>query len=288
MPKPLVYSGKEGAERESVDGYIADFVRYASRLRIEAYLNDDGESDANADADRYSDVTIQDAIDAMLRVQDDQQDTTTTKEDDDDRADTHPPSFVQRIAHKLKRPIHTLSQPSTAHIPTLHVTSFEKDNDSNGHVAFLTAASNLRALCYSIPPSSPLETRRIAGRIVPAMITTTALVSALSCLELVKLVQGVELGAHRNAFVNLALPFFAFTAPLGTVEREGLNGERYTIWDRIVVKEGERDGGVGISFWRVMRKVRRKVLASGSGDEGGMDDDGGDCKYILRSVPPVH
>ena len=70
------------------------------------------------------------------------------------------------------------------------------------------------------------------------MITTTALVSALSCLELVKLVQGVELGEHRNAFVNLALPFFAFTAPLGAEEREGLNGERYMIWDRIVVKEG--------------------------------------------------
>ena len=58
-----------------------------------------------------------------------------------------------------------------------------------------------------------METQRVAGRIVPA-ITTTAFVSALSCIEFMKLVQGLSLERYRNAFINLALPVFAFNAPL--------------------------------------------------------------------------
>ena len=59
-----------------------------------------------------------------------------------------------------------------------------------------------------------METQRVAGRIVPAITTTTAFVSALSCIEFMKLVQGLSLERYRNAFINLALPVFAFNAPL--------------------------------------------------------------------------
>lgn len=46
----------------------------------------------------------------------------------------------------------------------MNVVSFEKDNDSNFHIDFITAASNLRALNYGIPVASRLQSKIIAGR----------------------------------------------------------------------------------------------------------------------------
>jgi len=44
---------------------------------------------------------------------------------------------------------------------------FEKDDDLNGHVDFITAASNLRAANYTIQPADRNETKVIAGKIIP-------------------------------------------------------------------------------------------------------------------------
>ncbi len=68
----------------------------------------------------------------------------------------------------------------------LRVHQFEKDDDTNYHIDFITAASNLRAKNYSIIEADRLTTKRIAGKIIPAMVTTTAAVTGFAALEAYK------------------------------------------------------------------------------------------------------
>lgn len=56
---------------------------------------------------------------------------------------------------------------------------FEKDDDRNGHMDFVASASALRARMYSIEPADRLKTKRIAGKIIPAIATATAAVAGL-------------------------------------------------------------------------------------------------------------
>lgn len=67
---------------------------------------------------------------------------------------------------------------------------FEKDNESNLHMDFVVAASNLRAANYRIPPADKLKSKLIAGKIQPAIATSTSIVAGLASLELYKIAQG--------------------------------------------------------------------------------------------------
>ncbi|XP_077642346.1 ubiquitin-like modifier-activating enzyme 7 [Lonchura striata] len=126
------------------------------------------------------------------------------------------------------------------HAPLMEPIHFEKDNDV--HIDFITAASNLRAENYGISPANWLTSKRIAGQIVPAIITTTAAVAGLVCLEVYKLVWGCQdLSCYRNSNISLAACLLLrVQPPPAPTYRYG--GREWSCWDRLEMRAVGADG----------------------------------------------
>lgn len=142
---------------------------------------------------------------------------------------------------ELNRVIKSLPDPKTT-LERLMPVEFEKDDDTNHHIDFITAASNLRALNYDIPVADRHKTKFIAGKIIPAIATTTALATGLIILELYKIIDGkTDIEQYKNGFVNLALPFFAFSEPIASPKGkyQGKEGEVTIdkLWDRFEIED---------------------------------------------------
>lgn len=98
-------------------------------------------------------------------------------------------------------------------LPELQVAEFEKDDDMNFHIAFITAAANLRCDNYYIKRTDFQACKVIAGKIIAAIATTTAAVCGLVILELFKVAQGKPTDSYMNRQIGLSVNTFpSFTA----------------------------------------------------------------------------
>ncbi|KAM0995912.1 hypothetical protein ACFX2C_005981 [Malus domestica] len=113
---------------------------------------------------------------------------------------------------------------------------FEKDDNTNYHMDLIAGLANMRARNYGIPEVDKLKAKFIAGKIIPAIATTTAMATGLVCLELYKVLDGGhKLEDYRNTFANLALPLFAMAEPVPAkvIKHRDMS---WTIWDRWIVR----------------------------------------------------
>merc|ERR1712198_663549 len=115
---------------------------------------------------------------------------------------------------------------------------FEKDDDSNFHIDFMTISTNLRSFNYQIKLSTRLKVKLTAGRIIPALATTTAMVCGLCELEFCKLVLGLEAQGttkFKNSNINLGTATFNVFEPDEAITYPNGVPKNFTSWDKLTV-----------------------------------------------------
>jgi ubiquitin-activating enzyme E1 len=127
--------------------------------------------------------------------------STEGMEDTIKRADSA--SSKKHIIDVLLGDLRTLT--ATVSLPQIEAADFEKDDDLNFHISFVTSAANLRCDNYTIQRTDFHSCKVIAGKIIAAIATTTAAVCGLVILELFKLLQEKDTDAFMNRQIGLAV-----------------------------------------------------------------------------------
>ena len=152
----------------------------------------------------------------------------------------------------------------------VRLSPIEFDKDIDEHMLFVTACSNLRATNYSIPTEDTHRSRAIAGRIIPAIATTTALVTGLICLELYKIVgtarKELDISAYKNGFINLAIPFMTLSEPQPPAKTKAIVKQKewnWTAWDSLDVNLGDITLAEVLSYFDKEHNLEVTMLSSG-------------------------
>ena len=160
---------------------------------------------------------------------------------------------------------------------TIQSCEFEKDDDKNLHIDFINATANLRASNYSIKNCDRNKTKMIAGKIIPAIATTTAMITGVVTAEIFKVVQGYcEIEDLKNSFINLGISAYQFSEPMPvskitskeydpivmgpvkTIPEEG-----YTIFDKVTLDKGSLTVQQFLDYLAEEYKIEVQLIAAG-------------------------
>lgn len=117
---------------------------------------------------------------------------------------------------------------------------FEKDNDKNFHIDSIYSMANIRGSIYKLDYMDWMTVKIKAGRIIPALATTTAAIAGLQTVEYVKILKDIELEHFKNSFLNIAVPILTQGEP-GPVPTVTIHDSlKITLWDRWDIKDCEK------------------------------------------------
>lgn len=178
-------------------------------------------------------------------------DDTEEGADDDSKVANELDRQLQSMAQSEAKKLHGLSE-------RLNPAEFEKDDETNHHIDFIAASANLRATNYGIAPADRHKVKMIAGKIVPAIATTTCMVTGLVMIEAYKIILQMSLPVDdrkiepfRNSFVNLGVNVYSMSEP-GEPKRVTSKDfdpimccavravpEAHSKWDRVVIHSNQ-------------------------------------------------
>jgi len=222
------------------DALHVDFLLAAANLYA-ASLGVPENRDRTAVAKMAAAVKVPDFRPREMKIKVDDKDTSGEACIDDD-------ALARKLTAEMSEKVKSLKV-----TPDLRPAEFEKDDDSNFHIQFIAAAANLRARNYKIQEVDFLKVKMTAGKIIPAIATTTAMVTGLVSAELLKIatLRNRKVEDFKNAFVTLALPLWVLSEPLPplkTVSKEHdpivmgpvkARPEGFTTWDKVECKLGD-------------------------------------------------
>ncbi|MCQ2819299.1 MAG: ThiF family adenylyltransferase [archaeon] len=196
--------------------------------------------------------------------------TVAIKVNDSDPTESSLQGNEQNEINSIKEAIKGLK----VDITKIKPEEFEKDDDSNGHIDFIYACSNIRASNYKIKEADRQKTKMIAGKIIPAIATTTASITGIVSLQLYTLLQVNKIDFYRNCFLNLAVNLFVMTEPAEVIHMQDKEYDemllgpvkavppKWTVWDTIEVN-GPKTVKEFIDFIKKDYQVEVSVITSG-------------------------
>ncbi|XP_039269540.2 ubiquitin-like modifier-activating enzyme 6 [Styela clava] len=240
-PTPIIFNLEDPFHMQFV---ISTASLIAAIYRVQRPISQ--EEIAKSIADAIEKTVVPDWVPSTKEVVVDEKAPAPTKTDEDSPED---------LSQKLMLTAKTRSDFTFK----LYPEDFEKDDDSNHHIDFISSAANLRAKMYGIENVDRLEIKRIAGRIIPAISTTTTAVSGFATIQFLQLVIQLinnekngtnwsncasnietELSKYRNCFLNLALPLVLFSEPAAAQKTKLTKDLSFSVWDRWEIR-GNKD-----------------------------------------------
>ena len=167
-------------------------------------------------------------------------------EDEDDEIDEEKPNIIIEEKEEIlfdKELTNLIKDKSLGYNKMKPLTSveFEKDEDSNFQIDIIYAMSALRCQNYKLEIMDWMTVKIKAGRIIPALATTTSCIAGLQTIELVKIAKNSAIEEYRNSFLNLAIPLLQSSEP-GACTKNKIGENLYaTLWDIWEVKLNKND-----------------------------------------------
>jgi ubiquitin-activating enzyme E1 len=255
-PKPLVFDIDAVDEDAGMRNHF-DFVVAAANMRAQLY-GIKGRTDEDYFRQTLKDVIVPDfspAEGVKIAANDEE-----AKETDGNGMDTGDAEADELWG----------SLPKPSELAGFRLQGIDFDKDLDEQMLFVTACSNLRAMNYQIPTEDTHRSRAIAGRIIPAIATTTALVTGLICLELYKMVgtarKKLSIDAYKNGFINLAIPFMTLSEPTAPAKTKALvKGKEWewTPWDSLDMSLGDITMGEFMDYFENEYNLEISMLSHG-------------------------
>lgn len=126
------------------------------------------------------------------------------------------------------------------------IEEFDKDSIDLFHVEFLTTITNIRNIIYSIELVDAFTVKGIAGKIIPALCSTTSVISGIVIADFLRYCINSnkinKLENYTNNYINLSLSLFTNSIPLkSNNEWEKINLSTLTLEDILIKIQNDYD-----------------------------------------------